>query len=300
VGFACVERDCNDRDRDTYPGAVELCDSKDNDCNGLIDDGACVMHTNTSCGAAQLLDLTTQMGTLVLHPDTTRGAFGANVTCAAVISSTGKELWYAVRYPQNEILEIRALASSNPYSHPVLFLQAACDQPQSLVCSQSTLVSNANARVILRPEPGAQPGPSTVYLLIDGYYPESNGPTRLELSHYAARASTCDEPFDVGIGGSIGAVAGSVDAFAASCVTGSFPDDVYRVGVSNLYAVAGVISSDSGAVLYDVCPAGRAMSCFNSLGARWVASAPVNVAIDGIRPGTRYIATFTNNCDRCQ
>ena len=31
--------DCDDTDANTYPGAVEICDQKDNDCNVLIDDG---------------------------------------------------------------------------------------------------------------------------------------------------------------------------------------------------------------------------------------------------------------------
>ncbi|MBU7001912.1 MAG: CHAT domain-containing protein [Theionarchaea archaeon] len=30
--------DCNDNDASIYPGAIELCDGKDNDCNGVVDD----------------------------------------------------------------------------------------------------------------------------------------------------------------------------------------------------------------------------------------------------------------------
>ena len=35
-----VEGDCNDANADTHPWASEICDTEDNDCNGVIDDGA--------------------------------------------------------------------------------------------------------------------------------------------------------------------------------------------------------------------------------------------------------------------
>ena len=40
------EKDCNDRDDEINPGEVEVCDGKDNDCNGLIDDGVCEICDN--------------------------------------------------------------------------------------------------------------------------------------------------------------------------------------------------------------------------------------------------------------
>ncbi len=37
-GWSEVEGDCDDLDREVYPGATDVCDGKDNDCNDLIDD----------------------------------------------------------------------------------------------------------------------------------------------------------------------------------------------------------------------------------------------------------------------
>ena len=38
TGYISSNTDCNDDDNTVYPGAIEICDGKDNDCNGTIDE----------------------------------------------------------------------------------------------------------------------------------------------------------------------------------------------------------------------------------------------------------------------
>ncbi|MDZ7832974.1 MAG: LamG-like jellyroll fold domain-containing protein [Desulfobacterales bacterium] len=45
-GYTESEGDCNDNDRYINPGAIELCDGKDNNCNGVIDEGCSNLPTS--------------------------------------------------------------------------------------------------------------------------------------------------------------------------------------------------------------------------------------------------------------
>lgn len=49
AGYILDGRDCNDGDPDLHPGATETCDEVDQDCDGLIDEGA--TDSDAACGA---------------------------------------------------------------------------------------------------------------------------------------------------------------------------------------------------------------------------------------------------------
>jgi hypothetical protein len=69
TGYVTNGLDCNDNDDSIYPGAPELCDGKDNDCNGTIDDGA---------------------GTITFYRDADGDGFGdAGVTATACSAPVG-------------------------------------------------------------------------------------------------------------------------------------------------------------------------------------------------------------------
>ncbi len=47
--------DCNDADAQVNPGMLEVCDGKDNDCNGIVDGAATSQQCSTDCGAGFIL-----------------------------------------------------------------------------------------------------------------------------------------------------------------------------------------------------------------------------------------------------
>ena len=45
-GFSSTRDDCDDTSKEIHPGVKEMCNARDDDCNGRVDDGA-----RAACGA---------------------------------------------------------------------------------------------------------------------------------------------------------------------------------------------------------------------------------------------------------
>ena len=52
-GYTENEGDCDDSNPDIYPGATEICDGMDNDCDGIVDEGCAPVCGNGICEAGE-------------------------------------------------------------------------------------------------------------------------------------------------------------------------------------------------------------------------------------------------------
>jgi len=94
-GYVLDNTDCDDTDPTIYPGAQELCDNLDNDCNGLVDD-------TFACTCPSGLQANTFLGTTIFWTDATNWSLGtiptlcdevlipAGLTCILLATDTGE------------------------------------------------------------------------------------------------------------------------------------------------------------------------------------------------------------------
>jgi hypothetical protein len=77
---ACAEQDCDDLDPTVFPGSQELCDSRDNDCDGQIDEGCSASCSADNQCAAGLVCCAGQCADIA---NDSQNCGGCSLVCAA-------------------------------------------------------------------------------------------------------------------------------------------------------------------------------------------------------------------------
>lgn len=74
IGLDCAAADCDDASPDVHPGALEICNARDDDCDALVDEGFDLMTDEQHCGSC---------GNTCDLPQATAGCVGGACTVAS-------------------------------------------------------------------------------------------------------------------------------------------------------------------------------------------------------------------------
>jgi hypothetical protein len=141
-GVAC---DCDDTDANTYPGGLELCDQKDNDCDGNIDEGACTPYCEDTDGdgygdPATLIPADSPPPGYVLDCSDCNES-NANVNPSAPELCNGVDDDCDGQVDEGVLTTYYRDADSDNYGNPADSLQA-CTQPQGYVTDNTDCDDN--------------------------------------------------------------------------------------------------------------------------------------------------------------
>lgn len=189
----CGGTDCDDTDAATYPGAAELCDNQDNDCDGTTDEGCGTLPD--TCDTA--FDVALSAGRATLTGTFSALAADLSTSCG---DSRGRDAVYAIPIAAASDIIIDSGTSA---ASVVLAVGTMCSMSGfAASCAGAISGASKRSRLIVHNFDPADRG-DTLYLLVDAATATETGTFNVTIEVRAAASDSCGAPLDLGAGGTV-------------------------------------------------------------------------------------------------
>lgn len=199
----CAGDDCNDEHPDVFPGAPELCNSMDDDCDGVVDEDCTFVGDDCAHAVRLPLDRSGMA--------TARGNLGSfshhfSTTCGDT-GEIGRDVVFFVDLPRPSDVEISTEGSR---ADTVLAVTASCG-PSALgpYCNDDAHEGETWSRIFMHRVGGRTllGAPTRLYIIVDGWDADATQAFTLSVSARPATEDLCSDGIDISGGGTLIGVA---------------------------------------------------------------------------------------------